>query len=86
MKHILYFVKWNFTDMQPHSKRMIAYFAIAILSAIFVHEDLFFLAPVLIFIDLTQDIIRHRYAEFKKEQKEIVKTLRTSHYKKNLKE
>lgn len=85
MKHILYFVKWNFTDMQSYSKRMIAYFAIAILGAVFVHEDLFFLAPVLIFIDLTQDIIRHRYADFKKEQNELVQTLKTSH-KKNLKE
>lgn len=85
MKHILYFVKWNFTDMQPYSKRMIAYFAIAILGAVFVHEDLFFLAPVLIFIDLTQDIIRHRYADFKKEQNELVQTLKT-YNKKNLKE
>ena len=76
MKHILYFVKWNFTDMQPYSKRMIAYFAIAILGAIFVHEDLFFLAPVLIFIDLTQDIIRSRYQDFKKEQTDIIETLK----------
>ena len=76
MKHILYFVKWNFTDMQPYSKRMIAYFAIAILSAIFVHEDLFFLAPILIFIDLTQDIVRSRYQDFKKEQQEMIDSIR----------
>lgn len=75
MKHILYFVKWNFTDMQPYSKRMLAYFAIAILGAIFVHEDLFFLAPVLIFIDLTQDIVRSRYQDFKDEQQKIIKDL-----------
>ena len=76
MKHILYFVKWNFTDMQPYSKRMIAYFAIAILGTIFVHKDLFFLAPVLIFIDLTQDILRDRYADFKKEQQNIIDSLK----------
>ena len=76
MKHILYFVKWNFTDMQPYSKRMLAYFAIAILGAIFVYEDLFFLAPVLIFIDLTQDIVRSRYADFKKEQQDIIDSLK----------
>jgi Na+/serine symporter len=61
--------------MQPYSKRMLAYFAIAILGAIFVHEDLFFLAPVLIFIDLTQDIVRSRYQDFKDEQQKIIKDL-----------
>jgi len=71
----MYFLKWNFTDMQPYSKRMLAYFAIAILGAIFVHEDLFFLAPVLIFIDLTQDIVRSRYQDFKDEQQKIIKDL-----------
>ncbi len=81
----MYFLKWNFTNMQPYSKRMIAYFVISILGAIFVHKDLFFLAPVLIFIDLTQDIIRHRYADFKKEQNEIIQTLKQP-YKKHLKE
>jgi hypothetical protein len=75
MKKIMYFLKWNFTDMQPYSKRMLAYFAIAILGAIFVHEDLFFLAPVLIFIDLTQDIVRSRYQDFKDEQQKIIKDL-----------
>ena len=75
MKRIMYFIKWNFTDMQPYSKRMLAYFAIAILGAIFVHEDLFFLAPVLIFIDLTQDIVRSRYQDFKDEQQKIIKDL-----------
>ena len=54
---------------------MLAYFAIAILGAIFVHEDLFFLAPVLIFIDLTQDIVRSRYQDFKDEQQKIIKDL-----------
>ena len=71
----MYFLKWNFTDMQPYSKRMLAYFAIAILGAIFVHEDLFFLAPLLIFIDLTQDIVRSRYQDFKDEQQKIIKDL-----------
>jgi len=71
----MYFLKWNFTDMQGYSKRMLAYFAIAILGAIFVHEDLFFLAPVLIFIDLTQDIVRSRYQDFKDEQQKIIKDL-----------
>jgi len=71
----MYFLKWNFTDMQPYSKRMIAYFAIAILGTIFVHEDLFFLAPILIFVDLTQDIVRSRYQDYKNEQKQILDDL-----------
>lgn len=76
MKKIMYFLKWNFTDIAPYNKRMIAYFVIALLGAIFVHKDLFFLAPVLIFIDLTQDIIRSRYQDFKKEQTDIIETLK----------
>jgi len=71
----MYFLKWNFTDMQPYSKRMIVYFSIAILGAIFVHGDLFFLAPILIFVDLTQDIVRLRYQDYKNEQQQILDDL-----------
>ena len=76
MKHILYFVKWNFTGMRSFTKRYIAYTLLGIVLALLVDGDYFFLVPVLMFVDLTQDIIRDRYADFKKEQRDIIDSLK----------
>lgn len=75
MKKFLYFIKWNFTDMQPYSKRMLAYFAIAIVAEYFISGGMIF-APVAIFVDMTQDMFRDRYKQFKKEQTDIIDALK----------
>ena len=75
MKKILYFIKWNFTDMQPHTKRMFAYFALGIGAEVFVNGGII-LAPAFMFIDFTVDIIKSQYRDFKKEQKDILDALK----------
>ena len=77
MKKIMYFLKWNFTDIAPYNKRMIAYFVIGLAVTLGLQSsDWFFITPILIVADLTQDIIRSRYQEFKKEQTDIIETLK----------
>ena len=77
MKRIMYFLKWNFTDMEGYSKRYLSYFVIGLAVTLGLQSsDWFFITPVLIFADLTQDIIRSRYQEFKKEQTDIIETLK----------
>ena len=76
MKHILYFIKWNFTGMRSFTKRYFAYFGLGIVLALLFGGDYFFVAPVLMFVDLTQDILRDRYADFKKEQQDILNSLK----------
>lgn len=75
MKKIWYFLKWNFTDMQPYTKRMLAYFALGIGAEIFITGGMI-VAPVLIFIDMTVDIIKRQYGEYKKEQSGIIDALK----------
>lgn len=75
MKKIWYFLKWNFTDMQPYTKRMLAYFALGISAEIFITGGMI-VAPVLIFIDMTVDIIKKQYSEYKKEQSDIIAALK----------
>ena len=77
MNRLWHFIKWNFTDMQPHSKRMILYILIGIACSGWTDKG-FLIAPVLMFLDLTVDIIRDRYADFRKEQQELVNTLKDS--------
>jgi hypothetical protein len=73
----MYFLKWNFTDMEGYSKRYLSYFVIGLAVTLGLQSsDWFFITPVLIFADLTQDIIRSRYQEFKKEQTDIIETLK----------
>ena len=57
--------------MQPYTKRMFAYFGIAIIAEYFVDGGII-LAPALIFIDMTIDIVKHQYSEYKKDQKEML--------------
>ena len=61
--------------MQPYSKRMLAYFAIAIVAEYFISGGMIF-APVAIFVDMTQDMFRDRYKQFKKEQTHIIDALK----------
>ena len=75
MKRVLYFLKWNFTDMQPYSKRMFAYFAIAIIAEFIISGGMI-IAPIAIFLDMTIDIIRQRYKDFKQEQNDILDAMK----------
>lgn len=75
MKKFLYFLKWNFTDMQPYSKRMFAYFFIGITAEFFINGGMLF-APVAIFVDMTVDLIQRRYKDFKQEQSDILDALK----------
>ena len=77
MRKIMYFLKWNFTDIAPYNKRMIAYFTLGLAVALGLeNSDWFFITPILIFADLTQDIIRSRYQDFKKEQQEMIDSIK----------
>ena len=80
MKKVYYFLKWNFTNMESFTKRYIAYFAVGIIAATMFGEQsgAFFIAPLLMAIDFTVDIVRSRYQEFKQEQKDIIDALKKS--------
>ena len=77
MKKLWHFLKWNFTDMRPHSKRMLIYFAAGFLAALVVEWG-FFITPICIFLDMTQDMIRDRYKDYKQEQQDLINTLKDS--------
>lgn len=77
MKRLWHFVKWNFTDMRPWTKRFLAYFAIGFVSA-FIVEGGFFITALLLFLDLSLEIVRNRYLEYKQEQQDLVDTLKDS--------
>jgi len=80
MKKVYYFLKWNFTNMESFTKRYIAYFAVGIIAATMFGEQsgAFFIAPLLMFIDFTVDMISSRYKEFKQEQQDLINTLSES--------
>ena len=77
MKRFLYFIKWNLTDMQPYTKRMFAYFALGIIAEFIINGGMI-IAPVLIFIYMTVDLIRRQYGEFKKEKTDILEAIKTN--------
>lgn len=62
--------------MRSFTKRYIAYTLLGIALALLVDGDYFFIVPILMFVDLTQDIVRDRYADFKKEQQDIIDSLK----------
>jgi|TARA_R110000851_G_scaffold307992_1_gene466741 hypothetical protein len=66
--------------MQPFTKRYIAYFTAGIIAAFIFggQSGAFFIAPILMFIDVTVDIVRSRYQEFTKEQQDLINTLSES--------
>jgi hypothetical protein len=66
--------------MESFTKRYIAYFAVGIIVATMFGEQsgAFFIAPLLMAIDFTVDIVRSRYQEFKQEQKDIIDALKKS--------
>ena len=78
MKKVYYFLKWNFTNMEPFTTRYIAYFVVGIIAATMFGEQsgAFFIAPLLMAIDFTVDIVRSRYQEFKQEQQDIIDALK----------
>ena len=80
MKHLMHFIKWNIIGMQPFTKRFIAYFVVGIIAATVFGEQsgAFFIAPLLMAIDFTVEIVRDRYQEFKQEQKDIIDALNKS--------
>ena len=61
--------------MQPLSKRMFAYFAIAIIAEFIISGGMI-IAPIAIFVDMTIDIIRQRYKDFKQEQNDILDAMK----------
>ena len=75
MKRLWHFIKWNFTDMQPWTKRFLAYFAVGFVSA-FIVEGGFFITALLLFLDLSLEIVRNRYLEYKQDQQELIDTLK----------
>lgn len=77
MKRFLYFIKWNLTDMQPYTKRMFAYLTLGIIAEFIINGGMI-IAPVLIFIDMTVDLIRRQYGEFKKEKTDILEAIKTN--------
>ena len=66
--------------MESFTKRYIAYFAVGIITATMFGEQsgAFFIAPLLMAIDFTVDIVRSRYQEFKQEQQDIIDALKKS--------
>ena len=64
--------------MESFTQRYIAYFAVGIIAATMFGEQsgAFFIAPLLMAIDFTVDIVRSRYQEFKQEQKDIIDALK----------
>ena len=66
--------------MESFTKRYIAYFAVGIIAATMFGEQsgAFFIAPLLMAIDFTVDIVRSRYQEFKQEQQDIIDALKKS--------
>tara|TARA_B100000780_G_scaffold104263_1_gene72922 strand:- start:3736 stop:3984 length:249 start_codon:yes stop_codon:yes gene_type:complete len=80
MKKLYYFLKWNFTNMELFTKRFIAYFVLGILAAnVFGNQSgAFFIAPLLMVIDFTVEIVRDRYQEFKQEQQDIIDVMSES--------
>jgi len=74
VKRLWHFIKWNFTDMQPWTKRFLAYFAIGFVSA-FIVEGGFFITALLLLLDLSWEIVRNRYLEYKQEMDETIKSL-----------
>ena len=76
----MHFIKWNFTYTESFTKRYIAYFAVGIIAATVFGEQsgAFFIAPLLMLVDFTIDIVRSRYQEFKQEQQDIIDALKKS--------
>jgi hypothetical protein len=66
--------------MEPFTTRYIAYFVVGIIAATMFGEQsgAFFIAPLLMAIDFTIDIVRSRYQEFKQEQQDIIDALKKS--------
>jgi len=56
---------------------MIIYFLAGIGFA-FVTPNGFFIMPIAMFLDMTQEIIRNRYEDYCKEQQDLVDTLKDS--------
>jgi hypothetical protein len=75
MKKIMYFLKWNFTGMEGYSKRYLSYFALGCAAVLALGGEYFYIAPALMFIDFTVDIVRSRYQDYQDEQKELLDTL-----------
>ena len=74
MKKLYYFLKWNITGMQAFTKRFLAYFVVGIIAAnVFGSQSgAFFIAPLLMAIDFTVEIVRYRYQDSKQEQQDII--------------
>jgi hypothetical protein len=66
--------------MESFTKRYITYFAVGIIAVTMFGEQsgAFFIAPLLMAIDFTVDIVRSRYQEFTKEQQDLINTLSES--------
>ena len=74
----MYFLKWNFTDMEGYSKRYLSYFALGLLAALTLGAEYFYIALAFMFIDFTVDLVRQRYQDYAKEQQDLIDILSES--------
>jgi len=61
--------------MEGYSKRYLSYFALGCAAVLALGGEYFYIAPALMFIDFTVDIVRSRYQDYQDEQKELLDTL-----------
>ncbi len=71
----MYFLKWNFTDMEGYSKRYLSYFALGCAAVLALGGEYFYIAPAFMFIDFTVELVRSRYQDYQDEQKELLDIL-----------
>ena len=64
--------------MESYSKRYLEYLALGLVGMFTIGREYFYIAPALMFVDLTVDIVRSRYQDFRKEQQQILDDLKKS--------
>jgi len=76
MKNLYYFLKWNFSDMQPYNKRFLAYVGTAILLALIFGAEAAIVWPIAMCIDIIVTVVHDRYTDFKKDQAKMLDDLK----------
>lgn len=71
-----HFIKWNFSDVKPYTKRLWLYLAIGLILEAFVFKGGFFVSPLLMVIDLTVDVVKCKYNQYCDEQRELLDSLK----------
>ena len=76
MKNIYYFLKWNFSGMQPYNKRFFAYVGVAILLALIFGTEAAIFWPIAMCIDIVITLVYDRYTDFKRDQAKMLDDLK----------